>query len=224
MFFKKFLNQPNVIGSVLIVLMICSGLVYTFAFNGFNVETATGGEVEAWLAAAGGGSSGGSGGGGTDDTPSESPTPENPEDEEGEGEDGEGEDGEGEGEEGGTEDSSPEESLPEDDEDDEDDSFDWDSIDMKDTSTWPTPPTGGTYGVTGDFTVGLASKDYYNKRGEKSLYDKNGGEWRPSKLDQYHDSPHWDHKPYQWNDNRNENIGKWENIDFAGNKIPKPNE
>ena len=223
MFFKKFLNQPNVIGSVLIALMICSGFVYTFAFNGFNVETATGGEVDVWLAAAGGGSSGGSGGGGTDDTPPESPTPEDPEDEEGEGE--EGEDGEG-----GTEDTSPEESLPEDDEDDEDeddedededededDGFDWDSIDWKDTSTWPTPPTGGTYGVTGDFTVDLASKDKYGERkGEKSLYDKNGGEWRPAKLDRHHDVPHWDYKPYEWNDNQNRNIGGWKNIDLSG--------
>ena len=39
--------------------MVCSGFVYAFAFDGFKVETATGGEVEAWLAAAGGGGSGG---------------------------------------------------------------------------------------------------------------------------------------------------------------------
>ena len=58
MFFKKFLNQPNLVGTVLIALMVFSGFVYAFAFDGFNVETATGGEVEAWLAAAGGGGSG----------------------------------------------------------------------------------------------------------------------------------------------------------------------
>jgi len=58
MFFKKFLNQPNLVGTVLIALMVCSGFVYAFAFDGFNVETATGGEVEAWLVDAGGGGSG----------------------------------------------------------------------------------------------------------------------------------------------------------------------
>ena len=58
MFLKKVLNQPNLVGTVMIVLMVCSGFVYAFAFDGFNVETATGGEVEAWLAEAGGGGSG----------------------------------------------------------------------------------------------------------------------------------------------------------------------
>ena len=59
MFLKKVLNQPNLVGTVLIALMVCSGFVYAFAFDGFNVETATGGEVEAWLTEAGGGGSGG---------------------------------------------------------------------------------------------------------------------------------------------------------------------
>ena len=58
MFLKKVLNQPNLVGTVMIALMVCGGFVYAFAFDGFNVETATGGEVEAWLAAAGGGNSG----------------------------------------------------------------------------------------------------------------------------------------------------------------------
>ena len=83
MFLKKVLNQPNLVGLMLIALMICGGLVYTFAFDGFNVQTVTDSEVEAWLASAGDGSSGGSGGGGSDDMSPESPTPENPEDEEG---------------------------------------------------------------------------------------------------------------------------------------------
>ena len=39
----------------MIAMMVCGGFVYAFAFDGFNVETATGGEVEAWLAEAGGG-------------------------------------------------------------------------------------------------------------------------------------------------------------------------
>ena len=59
MFLKKVLNQPNLVGTMLIALMVCGGFVYTFAFDGFNVQTATGGEVEAWLEAASGGGSGG---------------------------------------------------------------------------------------------------------------------------------------------------------------------
>ena len=58
MFLKKVLNQPNLVGTVMIALLVCSGFVYAFAFDGFNVETATGGEVEAWLTQAGGGGSG----------------------------------------------------------------------------------------------------------------------------------------------------------------------
>ena len=58
MFLKRVLNQPNLVGSMLIALMVCAGFVYAVGFDGFNVETATGGEVEAWLEAA---SSGGSG-------------------------------------------------------------------------------------------------------------------------------------------------------------------
>ena len=57
MYLKKVLNQPNLVGTVLIALMVCSGFVYAFAFDGFNVETVTGGEVEAWLAKAGASSS-----------------------------------------------------------------------------------------------------------------------------------------------------------------------
>ena len=59
MFLNKVLNQPNLVGTMLIALMVCSGFVYAFAFDGFNVETATQGDVEAWLTAAGGGGSGG---------------------------------------------------------------------------------------------------------------------------------------------------------------------
>ena len=59
MFLKKVLNQPNLVGTMLIALMVCVGFVYAFASDGFNVETATQGDVEAWLAAAGGVGSGG---------------------------------------------------------------------------------------------------------------------------------------------------------------------
>ncbi len=54
MFLKKVLNQPNLVGSMLITLMICGGFVYTFAFDGFNVQTVTDSEVEAWLEKASG--------------------------------------------------------------------------------------------------------------------------------------------------------------------------
>ena len=53
MYLKKVLNQPNLVGTVMIALLFSAGLVYAFAFDGFNVETVTGGEVEAWLAQAG---------------------------------------------------------------------------------------------------------------------------------------------------------------------------
>ena len=56
MYLKKVLNQPNLVGTMMIALLFGAGLVYAFASDGFNVETVTGGEVEAWLAAAGGGS------------------------------------------------------------------------------------------------------------------------------------------------------------------------
>ena len=61
MFLKKVLNQPNLVGTVMIALLVCSGFVYAFAFDGFNIETATGGEVEAWLAQAGDNNYGGGG-------------------------------------------------------------------------------------------------------------------------------------------------------------------
>ena len=44
---KKVLNQPNLVGTMLITLMVCGGFVYGVAFGGFNVETATGDEVGA---------------------------------------------------------------------------------------------------------------------------------------------------------------------------------
>ena len=53
MYLKKVLNQPNLVGAVMIALLFGAGLVYAFAFDGFNVETVTGGEVETWLAQAG---------------------------------------------------------------------------------------------------------------------------------------------------------------------------
>ena len=49
MYLKKVLNQPNLVGTVMIALMVCAGFVYAFAFDGFNIETVTGGEVEKWI-------------------------------------------------------------------------------------------------------------------------------------------------------------------------------
>ena len=58
MFLKKVLNQPNVVGTLMIALLFGAGFVYAFAIDGFNVQTVTDGEVEAWLTAADGGGSG----------------------------------------------------------------------------------------------------------------------------------------------------------------------
>lgn len=55
MFLKKVLNQPNVVGTVMIALLFGAGFVYAFAFDGFNVHTVTDGEVEVWLAQVGDG-------------------------------------------------------------------------------------------------------------------------------------------------------------------------
>ena len=41
MFLKKVLNQPNLAGTVMIALLVSAGFVYAFAFDGFNVQTAT---------------------------------------------------------------------------------------------------------------------------------------------------------------------------------------
>ena len=56
---KKVLNQPNLVGAMMIALLVGAGFVYAFAFDGFNVETVPGAEVEAWIAQADGGNYGG---------------------------------------------------------------------------------------------------------------------------------------------------------------------
>lgn len=63
------------------------------------------------------------------------------------------------------------------------------NTDPTDTSTWPDPP------VDGPLQEGDPSRSKPKKRGEKSLYDQNGGEWRPHKPDKYHPEGHWDYKP-----------------------------
>ena len=62
-------------------------------------------------------------------------------------------------------------------------------LDMADPTTWPSPPGEGP------FTEGEPSRSKPRKRGEKSLYDKDGGEYRPHKPDKHHDDGHWDYKP-----------------------------
>jgi len=71
--------------------------------------------------------------------------------------------------------------------------------DMGDTSTWPIPPGNGP------FTEGDPSRAKNKARGEKSLYDKEGGEWRPHKPDSHHPEGHWDNKPPG-------NNSPWQNI------------
>ena len=64
MFLKKFLKQPNGVGSVLIALLFCAGVLFAFGFNGFNMGTTTDGDAEALLHMS---MSGNCGGGGDDD-------------------------------------------------------------------------------------------------------------------------------------------------------------
>jgi RHS repeat-associated core domain len=70
-------------------------------------------------------------------------------------------------------------------------------IDMTDTDTWPTPPGDGP------FREGEPSRDKPRSRGEKSLYDPHGGQWRPQQPDKYHPRGHWNYRPpgsnQQWN-------------------------
>ena len=69
---------------------------------------------------------------------------------------------------------------------------------LNNTKTWPKPPTKGK------LKEGNPSRKKPSERGEKSLYDKEGGEWRYSPEDKYH-NPHWDYKSPGKNQ-------KWENI------------
>ena len=48
-----------------------------------------------------------------------------------------------------------------------------------------------------------------------SLYDENGGEWRPHVPDSSHDA-HWNHKLYLMN--KGANIGEWIGVDLSGEK------
>lgn len=74
-------------------------------------------------------------------------------------------------------------------------------ITMEDTSTWPKPP------ASGKLREGLPSRAKPRNRGEKSLYDEKGGEWRYAKEDKYH-NPHWDYKESP--------TSSWKNISING--------
>lgn len=79
---------------------------------------------------------------------------------------------------------------------------------LNDTKTWPTPPRQGR------FKEGNPSRSKPRSRGEKSLYDEKGGDWRYAPKDKHHDTPHWDNKP----------AGKaqeWQNISIDGQRIIK---
>ncbi len=84
---------------------------------------------------------------------------------------------------------------------------DWSKVNMKDPSTWPQPP-----GDAGPYSEGTPSRAKPAARGEKSLYDSQGGEWRPHLPDSWHDTPHWDYKPPGPNQ-------PWQNIDPQGNRM-----
>ena len=78
-------------------------------------------------------------------------------------------------------------------------------IDKTDSSTWPKPP------VEGEVTEGDPSRAKPRKRGEKSVYDENGGEWRPHTPDKYHPEGHWDYKEHE--------KAPWKNKDTEGRDI-----
>lgn len=63
-----------------------------------------------------------------------------------------------------------------------------DSVSKYDINTWPTVP------INGKLVEGLPSKNKPRSRGEKSLYDIYGGEWKPHTIDLRHNL-HWDYKP-----------------------------
>lgn len=73
---------------------------------------------------------------------------------------------------------------------------------LDDTKTWPTPPREGKY------REGDPSRNKPRSRGEKSLYDEKGGEWRYDPGDKYH-NPHWNYKP-------SGKAQEWQNISVDG--------
>ena len=81
-----------------------------------------------------------------------------------------------------------------------------DDIDLSDPKTWPKPPTDSPT------TEGEPSRAKPKNRGEKSLYDDKGGEWRVHKPDTHHSNWHWDYKS-------GENNSPWRDIDPNTGKV-----
>jgi hypothetical protein len=79
-------------------------------------------------------------------------------------------------------------------------------IDMTNPATWPTPPGKGP------FTEGPASRPSEAAKGGESLYDTEGGEWRPHLPDSWHPDAHWNYKPPGKN-------AEWLNLDENGNRV-----
>jgi hypothetical protein len=77
-------------------------------------------------------------------------------------------------------------------------------IDMGNTDTWPRPPSPGP------FQEGPPSRVKPRERGEKSLFDQEGGEWRPHLPDKFHPKGHWDYKPPA--DHNGEKFPKWQDV------------
>ncbi|WP_279611778.1 phage minor head protein, partial [Candidatus Sarmatiella mevalonica] len=80
------------------------------------------------------------------------------------------------------------------------------SVSKYDIDTWPTVP------INGKLIEGLPSKAKPRSRGEKSLYDIYGGEWKPHTIDPRHNL-HWDYKG-------RDRCDEWMNIPING-KVPK---
>ena len=72
---------------------------------------------------------------------------------------------------------------------------------LDNTKTWPKPPTERK------LIEGNPSRNKPRSRGEKSLYDDNGGEWRYDPGDSRH-NPHWNYKPAGKNQ-------EWQNIQIG---------
>ncbi len=79
-------------------------------------------------------------------------------------------------------------------------------VKLDDTRTWPKPPTSS------NLKEGLPSRQKPRLRGEKSLYDENGGEWRYA-IESKHHNPHWDYKASP--------KSEWENISINGKPTHK---
>ncbi|MCP4089673.1 MAG: RHS repeat-associated core domain-containing protein, partial [Gammaproteobacteria bacterium] len=77
-------------------------------------------------------------------------------------------------------------------------------IDMGNPDSWPSPPTDEPV------AEGPPSRSKPGKRGERSVYDHTGREWRPHLPDKHHPVGHWDTKGPK-------KSAEWQNVDKDGN-------